>query len=387
MTLDLSTAMDFVSALALLAVLASSYGWLKRTLPQRWLAELVLGALFGLVAILQMSLPVEPRPGIVVDLRSIPVALAGAFLGWRGALSCAGIAMAMRWHLGGVGAPVGMTVVAVTALLGLGWARATRARPRRGRVALLGLGAMTACNAVTVVLLPTEIAWWFVANITPILTVAYIVLVPLFAAMMQREDAAIWVERQLRASASTDPATGLLTMDALTRAAARMASRAEPPRGAALVLLRIRHARWIEQVHGAEALDTIRAAMRARLEGMVACGDVLARTRTGCIAVLMADRDEAAAARLAREVARILSTRSIRFDDDGEMRVSLDMGRAWSTAMRPLSEMMTEASRSLEENAYAGGFDVDASAARRGAGGGPRDALLDRISEIRRGGG
>ena len=380
MTFDLSTAMDFFSALALLSLLASSYGWLKRALPHEHHAQIALGVLFGLITVLQMNLPLRPFPGTVIDLRAIPLVLAGSYLGWRGALACTLIALATRLSLGGVGMAAGLAGIVLSTPR-----RAHLAPPRaRGPVAHLAV-ARRAGRAVVGQRAQPAAAHALASAVDPHAHHAVPVghlpdADPLFALLMQREDTAMWIERQLKASASTDPATGLLNMEAFGRAAAIQAGSETPTAGTGLVILRIRHDRWITQVHGEGALDTVRSALRARLEERLPEGDVLGRTPSGCIAMLLADRSGPSSARLTARIARDLSTRPIRLADGGELRVSLDMGTTWEPDRRPLSELLTEAAHDLERNAAMGGLDVSTRRAGRHA---SRDAAIDGMPDPR----
>ncbi|WP_308915433.1 LytS/YhcK type 5TM receptor domain-containing protein [Jannaschia sp. LMIT008] len=378
MPFDMQNAMDLVSALAILTLLPTSYGWLRRSNMADWQVQIVLGLFFGLVSVLQMNLTFAMPTGIVIDLRIVPVILASAFLGWRGAILCVVPAIAMRYSLGGVGASAGIAVVLQTAALGLLWARFVSERAAATPRAFVILGVLTTTSAATAILLPPDIAVWFLWNVTPILTVLYLVLVPVFATLMHREDVALWTERQLRASASTHPVSGLLYWDALSRAAANLASDTEESRGTGLILLQIRHAKWITRVHGEAALDTVRGVLRARLEDRLPRRDILGLTPGGAIAVLSPDLTDDDLKRLTARLSHDLGTRPVRLDDGGELRISLDMGRTWERQSRPLSEMMTKATNSLDRNARFGGIDAAALRKRRGL----RDTLFDQADQL-----
>ena len=365
MQFDLSTATDFFSALALLSFLALSYGWLRSVMARVHHAQILLGLLFGLVTVLQMQLPLRPMPGVVIDLRAIPIVLAGAFLGWRGAVLAMAIAMASRLSIGGVGTAAGCAGIVLSGTTGLGWARAMRDRPNRTIGSAIWLGALTSANALSLLFLPAASALWVLLHVMPFLSLTYLVVIPVFAVLIEREGASVWAVRQLWASASTDAATGLLTMDALARAAAQRAEADGPTEGTGLAVFSLRHEEWIRRTHGESALDTIRAALRVRLEERLARCDVLARTPSGSIAAFLPDRDAEAVETLATLLAQELSRRPLRLADGGMLRVSLDLGHAWTVSRRPLSELMTEASAALAVNAQAGGVDATAAGARR----------------------
>ena len=69
---------------------------------------LLLGALYGLGAVLAMQAPVVLAPGLQADIRSVILALAGAFLPLPAAVLATAIGAAYRgWVLGGAGDHVG----------------------------------------------------------------------------------------------------------------------------------------------------------------------------------------------------------------------------------------------------------------------------------------
>ena len=104
----------------------------------------VCGLLFGLVAVIAMNAPLRIAPGVIVDSKTIIMALAGAFLpAWPAAL-CVAIGCAYRLYLGGLGAWAGMGVMVGAALAGWLMHRARPAFDRRWR----GFAALAAWLAV-----------------------------------------------------------------------------------------------------------------------------------------------------------------------------------------------------------------------------------------------
>lgn len=81
--------------------------------------QLLLGVLFGGVTVLGMANPVNFVPGVFFDGRSIVVAVAGVMGGAVTAAISAGMAALYRYQLGGIGAPVGIMVILLAALLGV----------------------------------------------------------------------------------------------------------------------------------------------------------------------------------------------------------------------------------------------------------------------------
>ncbi|MDD2744414.1 MAG: PAS domain S-box protein, partial [Rhodocyclaceae bacterium] len=81
--------------------------------------QLLLALLFGGVALLGMANPVNFAPGVFFDGRSIVLTVAGVVGGGVTAVIAAGMAAFYRYHLGGIGAPVGIMIILLSALLGV----------------------------------------------------------------------------------------------------------------------------------------------------------------------------------------------------------------------------------------------------------------------------
>jgi PAS domain S-box-containing protein len=81
--------------------------------------QVLLGLLFGGVAVLGMANPLNFSPGVIFDGRSIVLSVAGVVGGGVTAVIAAGIAALYRFQLGGSGAMVGIMVVLMSALLGV----------------------------------------------------------------------------------------------------------------------------------------------------------------------------------------------------------------------------------------------------------------------------
>jgi PAS domain S-box-containing protein len=108
-----------------------AYAWFPPDDPRRrppWVV--VLGLVWGGLAVVLMISRIETTEGVFVDGRVIPVAVIGLFEGWWAGLIAALVASAYRAWLGGSGAPAGVVtllVVAVAAGLAHRWAGGTAA--------------------------------------------------------------------------------------------------------------------------------------------------------------------------------------------------------------------------------------------------------------------
>ncbi|MGH7366534.1 MAG: LytS/YhcK type 5TM receptor domain-containing protein [Candidatus Rokuibacteriota bacterium] len=106
-----------------------AYGWFAPDDPRRrilWV--IVLGLLWGAIAVVLMISRIQTNEGPFIDGRAIPIALIGLFEGWGAGLIAALAATAYRVYLGGSGAGAGVvSILAVAAAAGLAhrWAGGT----------------------------------------------------------------------------------------------------------------------------------------------------------------------------------------------------------------------------------------------------------------------
>ena len=189
MRFDPGLALDFLSALALLAVLSLAYGQVRQRWAGAWPVPLGMGLSFGCVAALMMTAPLGNVAGVIVDPRAIPVALAGAYFGWRGLVGCLAVALAQRWQIGGIGLVPDAVGLALAGGAGLIWARLVRRRPKRGLPAHLALALLVSGSLVSAVLLPAPLAGWMLTRISPILVVCYLITLPLLARLLEGRQA------------------------------------------------------------------------------------------------------------------------------------------------------------------------------------------------------
>ena len=103
----------------LVALVAAGLIVLKRFRHDALNRQVLLGLLFGGVALLGMLNPVTFAPGVIFDGRSIVLSVAGVVGGGGAAALAAGMAAIYRYQLGGIGATVGVMVALAAALLGV----------------------------------------------------------------------------------------------------------------------------------------------------------------------------------------------------------------------------------------------------------------------------
>lgn len=141
--------------------------------------QILLGLLFGGVAILVMVNPVTFSPGIIFDGRSIVLAVAGVVGGAAAALIAAAMAAIYRYQLGGVGATLGVMVVLLSALLGVlarHWLLRLGRPPKPIHYLALGL-VVQLMQLAALTQVPDQVGyafieqvWWVVLLIYPLAT-------------------------------------------------------------------------------------------------------------------------------------------------------------------------------------------------------------------------
>lgn len=148
---------DLAANLAVVAVFLAAWAlaldWLSR--HGRWFRVVALGLFMGLGAMASMVFAIRMQPGIILDLRLAPLAVAGLFGGPAAALIAGGIAAAYRALLGGVGMWAGLIVIALVTMLGLLVHFVLNGRaPRTVHVLVLAAGTAAVALLATFALLP-----------------------------------------------------------------------------------------------------------------------------------------------------------------------------------------------------------------------------------------
>ncbi|OGR77413.1 MAG: hypothetical protein A2X32_04380 [Elusimicrobia bacterium GWC2_64_44] len=115
---------SLVYNISLLLVLVGLYSgvWHRSGLRPR-LREALDGLIIGVICLAVMANPWTLRTGLVFDVRSILLGIAGLFFGAVPALIAAAMAAAYRVYMGGIGLWTGLCVIIISVGLGLLWRR------------------------------------------------------------------------------------------------------------------------------------------------------------------------------------------------------------------------------------------------------------------------
>lgn len=334
--LELDAAREMIGALAIIGLLAVAYGTVLRRIAARGSALVLLGSMFGVMAMLEMLDPVELMPGVIADVRSLPLALAGAFLGWRGLLPAVAIAMVTRAGIGGTGAEAGLFGMVLISVGALGWHHLYGRAPQRHVGHLLALAVLVNAALVSVFIMPYGIAISFLTYMGPVIVVLNTAGILLAGSLMEREHRLALEAEHLKQSAVIDPATGFLNRFGFRRALSRSCARDDEGRGWAGMLIDIEHKSWLMCTLGQGALNSVIEGLPARLEPHLRRGDICAHLGGGKMAVLLPDISETEAQETANLILREIAQRPFAFDasagpdPENRIRVKGHMGLTWS---------------------------------------------------------
>jgi len=173
--MNFTTFINNAALLLVLSILSNNIQlhWFKR----RLVLDLSLGLLYGLVAILAMSIPMELQPGVIFDGRSVVLSLAGLLTNGTTTLIACVMSAVWRVHLGGAGVFTGVGSVVISGFAGVFFNHFSRYKGltlNRTRLLLFGL-CVHAILALWFFTFPLEIALRIVKQVF----LPYLVVFPL----------------------------------------------------------------------------------------------------------------------------------------------------------------------------------------------------------------
>ena len=152
-TVPIMTAL--AGGVGLLALMTLAYGTVLCRLGERPLLRRIgLGLMFGAGGVAAMLQSVPVAPGVYVDVKAVPVALAAPFGGTLAAFLAAGIVATGRIAVGGAGMLPGVTGILLSGAAGLLMARLVPSVEWRGARPLFLLAPLSALNTLGIFALP-----------------------------------------------------------------------------------------------------------------------------------------------------------------------------------------------------------------------------------------
>ena len=302
-----------IDTLGLMCLLAASYGTVTRISRGPWAFRWVMGTLFAVAAMLALQDPIHVSDGVQTDLRGVPLVLAGAYLGWQGALAAASLALAMRLGIGGAGTWPGCLGILINVGVGLGWSWLMRRPHRRGSQrtepgAKLGLALASSAYLLPGLLLPSEVAWRLVTMAWPVVLPLHVAGVIIVAMVLEREQALLDARRRIAEEAKRDPLTRLLNRRGFEAAV----KDARPEfTGAALLLLDLDRFKRVNDTHGHAAGDAVLREVARRLSSTLQGRGIIARLGGEEIAVFLPSILPLEAGRIAEQLRQAVRAKPV----------------------------------------------------------------------------
>lgn len=282
---------DHIHNIALLVALAALYQVVtSRLLLRTVTGQAVFGLLFGLVAILGMMAPVTFAPGIIFDGRSVILAVAGLIGGSLVASVSVLVAGAYRLWLGGAGVMVGLSVIIVSASLGVAF---HYYRKRIGghlrALHLFGFGLLVHVIIVALfLLLPGGAGLHVIEEVGPIIMMVYPLATMLICMLFQDYEEQEETKAHLHRLAYYDNLTGLPNRALLIMRLEELLSTTPPEQGdGMLMFFNIDRFKTLNDARGHATGDTLLCAIGARLTPLLREGDTLARVGADEFALLL----------------------------------------------------------------------------------------------------
>jgi diguanylate cyclase (GGDEF)-like protein len=283
--------LDVIHNIALLVALAAVYQVvISRVLLRTKGGQVVFGLLFGLVAVLGMMAPVSFTPGIIFDGRSIILAVSGLIGGPLVALASTLVAGAYRLWLGGVGAPVGVAVIAASSALGVAFHyHRRRSGGHLGALQLLGFGLLVHLIMLGLfLLLPDDAGRRVLGEMGLTIVLVYPLATMLICMLFQDYEVQENTKAHLHDLAYYDSLTALPNRALLIERLEQMLAAEQPqPGDAALMFFNLDRFKTLNDARGHATGDVVLCAIGGRLRPLLQEGDTLARVGADEFALLL----------------------------------------------------------------------------------------------------
>lgn len=194
---------ELVKSIALLLAMCYLYG-LGDRLHQPIAKKTFSGLLFGGICVVGMHTPLVLGPGVVIDARSVVLGMAGLFGGPFVAGVAATMASVARVWIGGVGVPVGVSVIVLCTAMGLIYRRVhNEALLNVTPLNLAGFGLFIHLASVVVLqFLPQETAQYFNKHLAALYVITFTMATILFGLLLRDLEIHLSAQRSLKETAA-----------------------------------------------------------------------------------------------------------------------------------------------------------------------------------------
>ena len=322
---DLSALLMSMVAFASVGI---AYGLVCRRLPKGRSRDATLGLLFGLAALAMMMHPISLAPGVIVDMRHLAVAFAGAFAGPLAMLVALATGTAVRLSIGGPGAIAGVVGMVLAGGAGVAWGRLHLPRDGLSFRSLTLLGAMICVYLLGAFALPFEVAVSFLRRFGLMIAGLNLCGALIIGGAIARERSLAMTEATLSSAAIRDSLTGALNRRGFHELASAARVRQAQGDGGVLIVFDIDHFKRVNDAHGHTVGDDVLVQTARRLQGELRSGDVLGRFGGEEFVVYMPSVGRERAGTVAQRLRRSISERPFRAGEQ-TLAVTISAGAWW----------------------------------------------------------
>ena len=324
------------------ALLVMAYRGIRHARFSMLRSSFAIGILFSFGTLVTMLDPLVVSPGIVLDIRTVMVALAALFGGPLATVIVVATSLSMRIYIGGAGMLAGCVSILLAAVVGLVYARLSRQRTDLIGLTILGLALSISLFSVFLAPVPA-----FLMS-TPALVVRNVfgtVILGYLLAMEDRREAEYFAYKR---EAERDPLTGLRNRRALEDFDGQVRKQNASSRFAVL-MIDIDDFKSLNDIYGHSFGDIVLRRLADVVVGRLRGFDIVVRYGGEEFCVVLKEATLHNARRIGEDIRQ--QVRGERFDTEGdEVQVTVSIGVAQSGEKTPsLFHVIDHADEALYE--------------------------------------
>lgn len=341
MTAILSKLMIAVNPAILAIVIAYSYGLISRKAGNKYAGQFAMGIVMGAAAIFAMMSPIHFAEGVIVDMRSLVIGLAGAFFGLIGAAIAATMAIITRLTIGGMGVYAGVTGILLSAGLGLAWSIWVRPRIKFELTAHVALGVMISGHLLSAMLLPADVIMSFMVSLAPWLVVLNIVGALVIGTLIAHEKRIEDRTTALMSAATTDPLTKLLNRRSLVEMFENLSKPTSSDDGTAMLCFDIDHFKRINDTNGHMLGDQVLLEIKDRISSCLRPSDLFSRIGGDEFLIVLPNVNRSETTVIAERCRQVIAQNPVNFEET-DVKVTISMGANWIEGTPDFTESLAE---------------------------------------------
>jgi diguanylate cyclase len=349
------TLLPFVHPVALAVLLVYLYGYFLRSSHDPVLVDAFMGGVFGLAAIAAMLAPVHLADGLIIDIRTLFVGIAAAFLGFLGGGITLLLAVSARISLGGSGVPLGVVTMTLAAMMGLIWATSVRPRLGSGTRSFLVLGLMISTSLSAGLFLPVPLGEDFYYPMAPCLFAANLMGAVLLGHLIRAEQRMIAERTRLHQAATIDPLTRLTNRASAIKSYHALRDAPHLGRAVAMLCIDLDNFKSINDTYGHISGDMVLVEVATRMSSCLRGEDIFARMGGDEFLIVLQGVGRATARDIAERCRAAVSTAPV-VAEGQSIDISVSIGGVWSNESLEFKTLRAAADKALYR-AKSGGRD------------------------------